>query len=142
MKLILSLLLLFVVAGCATPETRIRKNPELFASFTPDVQAKVRQGHVAIGFSPEAVRMALGDPDRIYHRATTNGVNDVWAYTSYDYRRDPQFVTVLSPVSDLRPNGLFVPSIVLVDVEQRQEYEALRLEFDGEKVKAIEAVKR
>jgi hypothetical protein len=135
-------LALLGVAGCATPETRIRQNPGLFSSFPPEVQAKVRQGHVAIGFSPAAVRMALGDPDRIYRRATTNGTSEVWAYTSYDYRRDPQFVTVLSPVSDSRPNGLFVPNIVMVDVERRQEYEALRLEFDGDKVKAIEAVKR
>ena len=40
MKTILSLLVLagglVLLAGCATPETRINKNPEAFARLTPD----------------------------------------------------------------------------------------------------------
>ena len=145
MKIQLQLVLLcaLALAGCATPETRIRQNAALFASFPPEVQAKVREGHIALGFSQPAVRMALGDPDRIYHRIiSTNTPNEVWAYTSYDYRSDPQFVTVLSPVSDPRLFGSFSPNIVLMDVQQRTEYEALRVEFEGDKVKAIEALKR
>ncbi len=133
---------LLVAAGCATPEKRIRQNPALFASFAPEVQAKVRQGHIALGFPRAAVRMALGEPDRIYHRITTNGTGEVWAYTSYDYRTDPQFVTVLSPVSDPRVFGAVTPGLVMVDVQQRTEYEALRIEFEDEAVKTIEAMKR
>ncbi|MCX7006684.1 MAG: hypothetical protein NTY53_05445 [Kiritimatiellaeota bacterium] len=141
-KLYFVLLLALALAGCATPESRIRQNPALFASFPADVQAKVRQGHIAIGFSQPAVRMALGEPDRIYHRITsTNTSNEVWAYTGYAYRNDPQFVTVLSPVSDPRVFGTVTPNIVMMDVQQRTEYEALRIEFDGEHVKAIEALK-
>jgi hypothetical protein len=145
MKLIHSLLLplmLLVVAGCATPETRIRNNPELFASFSPEVQTKVRQGHIAIGFNPDAVRMALGAPDRIAQRITTNHVTEVWSYDSYDYRSDPQFVTMLSPVSDIRGVGFISPNVVLVDMQQRIAYEALRIEFENDHVKSIEAVKR
>lgn len=141
-KLHLALWAALLLAGCATPETRIRHNPALFASFSPEVQAKVRAGHIALGFSRQAVRMALGDPDRIYHRITTNGTSEVWAYTSYDYRTDPQFVTVLSSVSDPRTFGAITPGIVMVDVQQRTEYEALRVELENEIVKAIEATKR
>ena len=143
MKLPFVLLAALLLVGCATPEARIRRNPALFASFPPEVQARVRQGHIALGFSQPAVRMALGDPDRVYHRITsTNTANEVWAYTSYDYRSDPQFVTVLSPVSDLRMFSTVSPNIVLVDVQQRTEFESLRVEFEGELVKAIEALKR
>ena len=88
------------------------------------------------------MRLALGEPERVYHRFTsTNTPNEVWAYTSYDYRSDPQFATVLSPVSDPRVFGGISPNIVLLDVKQRTEYEALRVEFEGDKVKAIEALK-
>jgi hypothetical protein len=139
---LLWLLVLFSVAGCATPEKRIRQNPALFSSFPQEVQAKVRQGHIALGFPVAAVRMALGDPDRVYHRLTTNGTSEVWAYTSYDYRTDPQFVTVLSTVSDPRVFGTVTPGFVMVDVQQRTKYEALRVEFENEVVKAIEAMKR
>lgn len=139
----LIVLLALVATGCATPESRIQKNPALFASFPAEVQAKIRQGHIAIGFNQSAVRMALGDPDRVYHRVTsTNTANEVWAYTAYDYHSDPQFVSVLSPVSDPRVLGTISPNVVLVDVHQRTEFETLRIEFEGEHVKAIEALKR
>lgn len=145
MKISSSLLLLaalVVVAGCATPEKRIRQNPALFASFPPEVQAKVRQGHIALDFPVAAVRMALGEPDRVYHRVTTNSTSEIWAYTSYDYHTDAQFVTVLSPVSDPRVFGAVAPGVVLVDVQQRTEYETLRVEIENQTVKAIEATKR
>ena len=141
-RAILLLPLLLIAAGCATPEARIRRHPEIFASFPPDVQAQVRQGHIALGFSPAAVRMALGEPDRIYRRATTNGVNEVWAYTAYDYRTAPQYATVFAPAAEPWPGAGFAPGVVLVEIHQPNEYEALRIEFEGDRVKAIEALKR
>ncbi|MCX6997884.1 MAG: hypothetical protein NTV49_12550 [Kiritimatiellaeota bacterium] len=135
-------LALLAAAGCATPAARIKAHPQLFASFAPDVQAKVRLGEVALGFSRDAVRMALGEPGRIYHRVTTNGVNEVWAYTAFDYRTTPQYATVLGSVTDPWPNTAFVPGVVLVDVQQRNEYETLRLEFENDRVRAIEALKK
>ena len=141
MKFLLVALLVLVGAGCATPETRIRDNPALFASFPPDMQTKIRQGQIAIGFSQAAVRMALGEPARVYHRATTQGTNEVWAYTSYEYRTLPQYTAVMAPVSGPWLNSAYPPGVVLLDVQQRQEYEALRVEFEGDKVTAIEALK-
>jgi len=134
--------LLLLAAGCATPAARIRRNPEIFAGFPPDVQARVRQGQVALGFSPAAVRMALGEPDRIYHRATSNGVNAVWAYTAYDYRTAPQYATVFAPAVEPWLGAGCAPGVVLVEFHQPNEYEALRVEFEGDRVKAIEALKR
>ena len=135
-------LVLVSVMGCATPETRIRKEPELFASFPPEVQAKVRQGQIAIGFSQAEVRMALGDPDRVYHRATTSSTNEIWSYTALTYRTFPQYSTAFTPFPEPWPNSAYIPGVVLLDVQERDEYEALRVEFENGRVKAIETRKR
>ena len=39
---------------------------------------------MAVGFTPEMVRLALGDPDRIFTRTDANGVNEAWSYTTYE----------------------------------------------------------
>ena len=36
--------------GCSTPESRIRRNPELFAQIPPAQQELIRKGEVALGF--------------------------------------------------------------------------------------------
>lgn len=84
LSLFIGLAALAFLAGCATPETRIRKNPTVFASFTPAEQELVRQGRVAIGFTPPMVRIALGEPDRITQRIDKNGTSEIWHYRSLD----------------------------------------------------------
>ena len=79
-KLLLPFLVL-LLAGCATtPAERISRNPSVFASWPPEVQAVVRAGRVAIGFTPDQVRMALGNPDRIIVRSSGEGPSEVWVY--------------------------------------------------------------
>ena len=71
-------------SGCSTPETRIRKNPELFAQLSPEQQEMIRRGQVAIGFNAEMVRLALGEPDRYTTRTDQDGTSEVWHYVTYD----------------------------------------------------------
>lgn len=80
----LALAVLTVFSGCATPESRIRDNPELFAKLTPQEQQMIREGKVGIGFSPEMVRLAVGDPDKVYSRIDANGASESWSYTTYE----------------------------------------------------------
>lgn len=75
---------LVVLSGCSTPESRIRKNPELFAQLTPEQQDMIRRGQVAVGFSAEMVRLALGEPDRYTTRTDQDGTSEVWHYVTYD----------------------------------------------------------
>jgi hypothetical protein len=70
--------------GCSTPETRIRKNPELFAQLAPEQQEMIRRGQVAVGFNAEMVRLALGEPDRYTTRTDQDGMSEVWHYVTYD----------------------------------------------------------
>ena len=73
-RLILSLLpLAALLAACATPESRIRDNQAAFDAFPPSVQQKIRAGQADIGFTPEQVRMALGEPDHKYTRSSAEG---------------------------------------------------------------------
>ena len=71
-------------AGCSTPESRIRKNPEVFARLSPAQQDMIRKGQVGIGFTQEMVQLALGEPDQIRTRTDVSGVSEIWSYTNYE----------------------------------------------------------
>ena len=73
------------LAGCSTPETRIRDNPETFAQLTPQQQELVRAGRVGVGFDMAAVKLALGDPDRVTLRSDGSGESQIWHYVEYVY---------------------------------------------------------
>ncbi|ATC62753.1 hypothetical protein CMV30_01535 [Nibricoccus aquaticus] len=72
------------LAGCATPEARIQRSPELFAGLTASDQQTIKEGRAALGFTPEMVKLALGDPDRITTKTDAAGVSEVWRYTTYE----------------------------------------------------------
>jgi hypothetical protein len=69
-------------AGCSTTSSRISKNQSLFDTYPADVQANIRAGKADIGYTPEMVIMAFGEPDRRYTRTTEHGASEVWAYKS------------------------------------------------------------
>ncbi len=74
----------FAIAGCSTPDSRIAANPQAFNSLPPQQQALVRVGQVAIGMSMEAVKLALGDPDRVTIRTDAQGEGQIWHYVTYE----------------------------------------------------------
>ena len=73
-------LLLLLAACSSTPESRITDNQQLFANFPPDVQQKIRAGRVDVGFTPEMVKLALGEPARKFLRRSEAGDTEVWSY--------------------------------------------------------------
>lgn len=134
--------LLLAAAGCATPESRIKKNPELFNSLPPEVQQNVRQGKIDLGYSKDAVTLALGKPDREYTRRSAAGQKEVWSYTSSYTTTERQRVD-----ADVRYRGSDgrlrrATDWIWVDVQQQHEYERLRLEFEQDIVSAIETLER
>jgi hypothetical protein len=73
------------LAGCSTPESRISNHPEVFAQLTSQEQALVKAGQVGLGFSTEAVKLALGQPDRITLRTDAKGQLQIWHYAGTVY---------------------------------------------------------
>ena len=69
-----------LLAACATPGSRIRQNEGVYNSYPPAVQEKIRAGQADIGFTPDMVRLALGEPDRKFSRISAEGNSEVWAY--------------------------------------------------------------
>jgi hypothetical protein len=57
-----AMLLLMIATGCATPESRIKKHPEMFSAFPPEVQERVRLGEIRVGDTSDMVYIALGHP--------------------------------------------------------------------------------
>jgi hypothetical protein len=74
-------------AGCSTVDSRIAKNREAFNTWPAAVQDKVVQGKIDIGFTADQVRVALGEPDRVWTRTTADGTSQVWSYRD----RGPRF---------------------------------------------------
>jgi hypothetical protein len=61
-------------------------NREVFNTrFRP--QDKVVLGRIDIGFTPDQVRVALGEPDRIFTRTSADGMSQIWSYRD----RGPRF---------------------------------------------------
>lgn len=80
-------LLLLGLAGCASsPDDRVAQNAQAFSSYPPDVQAKIRQGIVGIGFTPDQVLMARGKPDYRALRQTATGQSEDWYYGDHRAR--------------------------------------------------------
>jgi hypothetical protein len=74
--------------GCTeVPADRIAAHQAEFSSWPPDVQAKVRAGQVALGFTQEQVFIALGDPTRRSEAGVPGDVTEVWVY----HRQAPRF---------------------------------------------------
>lgn len=79
-----ALLVTIGLTGCATPGARISRNPEIFGGLPAADQQLIREGKVALGFTPEMAHLALGDPDRKVTRTDAGGTSEVWRYTTYE----------------------------------------------------------
>ena len=129
--------LLFVLAGCATtPAERIENNRTAYASWPPEVQARVRAGEIAPGFTPVQVSVALGEPDHVYDRTTASGTAEIWGYRSHR----PRFsigIGVMGGGGSTRVGG----STVMSSGGPYQD-EILRVVFENGVVSAIEQTTR
>jgi len=77
--------LLGLGACTSTPQSRIASHPDVFDRLTPAEKTLVQQGRVGIGMDPGAVKLALGDPDRVTVEMTANGQSEVWHYQQTVY---------------------------------------------------------
>lgn len=132
--LVATMSLLMLAVSCATTDSRIAKHQTEFNSWPPDVQEKVRAGKVELGFTPEMVRVALGDPDRVISRTTDRGVSEGWVYRD----KGPRFSFGLGLGSAHGSSA--VGAGVRVGDDFRED-EKLRVLFENGKVSALETPK-
>ena len=126
--MILFSVLLFV--GCATPEARIGKHPEIYAALPPDVQSVVKEGNIDVGFSTDAVYLALGHPDRQYQRTTDQGTATIWSFVARDYYTDQQRVTAEKVKASIDGSGKWGAPVVTEITEAPEFWPAERYHQD------------
>lgn len=126
-------LLVAGLAGCATPASRISDAKTVYDGYPPEVQQKIAAGEVAVGFTQEQARMALGEPARKYTRTTTSGTAEIWGYN----RTGPTYSFALGSGFGLGSSGF--GSIGLnTGTADDDVQEKMRLVFEGGKLTALE----
>lgn len=123
------------LAGCATPEVRIRKHPEIVRELPPAQLDLIKDGKIEEGFDMDMVRLALGEPDHVKIRPQKDGSNEVWMYANYETRD-----------GRLLYRGLYHRYYLAGDANHpfylnyslRQEHDRFRVVFKDQKVVAIE----
>jgi outer membrane protein assembly factor BamE (lipoprotein component of BamABCDE complex) len=85
-SVLISSVALLIAAGCASVDSRIAKNRAAFNTWPPAVQDKVVRGQIDIGFTRDQVAVALGAPDRVFTRTTSDGTTETWAYRDHGPR--------------------------------------------------------
>jgi outer membrane protein assembly factor BamE (lipoprotein component of BamABCDE complex) len=136
------LLALAAATGCASPGWRIRRNQEMFQSFPQDVQQKVRKGTIELGYTRDMVFIAMGRPHRVYERVTDAGAAEIWAYVGVRFGAHLVPVDTSYVYRDRDGEPHLAHGWTFVDAGGSDEYETLRVEFQNDKVKAIERLRR
>ena len=129
-------------AGCMTAAERraerINQNQALFMQLDSAAQSRVSQGLIAIGDTPAAVWLALGEPDKRTSDTTAAATVEIWQYCS----SIPEEYTVLVP--DPPPPGVPPPPpgyLVPSHYETRTRYVkvvSLQIQFDNGRVSRIQ----
>jgi hypothetical protein len=130
--------LLLLLAGCATPASRIQQNQDLFDSFPVAAQARIRAGQTDLGFTSDMTRIALGEPGRKLIRHAVEGDTEIWLYLDLVRRYERQRAD-LDGLSISGPGGIrTVGGSAWVNVMQEREFVRTRVEFRNGAVVAIE----
>lgn len=135
---LLLLLLPLILSACvSTPASRIAENQDYFDSLPLADQARIRSGQIDIGFTPDMVRLALGEPSRILVRrqADTPAPLEVWLYTATERRYDRQRIEL----HDFDGVPIRRPTSAMATVLLEREIPGARIEFLNGAVHAWEA---
>lgn len=76
------------VAGCNTRATRLAREPELFSSLDSATREKIARGEIDLGYTPELVRLALGEPSEQSASPDDGSGQTTWVYRTF--HRDPK----------------------------------------------------
>lgn len=126
-----------LLAACSsTPDDRIAKSQAAFGQYPSVVQQKIRAGEVDIGFTPEMVLLALGEPSRQFNHQSATGTAEIWIY----HDNGPRFSFGIGVGSFGRHSATSLG--VSSSTGGYDPEEKMRVEFRDGLVSAIEYVKR
>ena len=130
--------LALLLAGCAsTPEKRIEANQAAFDALPVAAQARIRGGQIDLGFTPDMVRIALGEPQRQLVRRTAEGSVDVWLYLDSASRYERQRVTI-DGLSYAGGGSRSAGGSAWITLLQEKEFVRTRVEFRNGAVALVE----
>ncbi len=127
-----------LVGGCATTEARIRRNQAEFDRLAPEQQQLIREGKIALGFTPEMVTLAAGAPDERWVRTDVNGRTEIWSYTRYASSDGAPIYTGFYH----RYRGIYPGFYDENALAAARPVEYFRVEFSGGKVSAVQQHER
>ena len=127
-RALLALALCALLAGCSTIGSRVRANQELFDSYSPEIQQRIRAGELAVGFTPEMVEMAWGAPYRKDQVTGEDMSAEVWTWS-----RSIPGVGIGMGTGGYYGGGIGVGTGILVGEGSRREDRA-QVEFRNGKV--------
>jgi len=144
LKILIAAAALLTFAGCQTVDSRIRENPQLFASLDAETQAKIKQGIIDLGYTEDMVYLALGAPDQKRESRSTAGAQTVWIYNTYFERYDgTRFIGYSRRVyfdPYLRAYRMYYAP-VYADTYRPEIEERIRVVFENGRVTVIEQSK-
>ncbi len=144
--IIASLIIVFPLTGCMSTQEirdiRIGENPDLFNKFSPEIQAKVRQGQIDIGFTTDMVRLAWGSPDTVYTRTTRKKSVTVWLYSRTRVYPYTEWMNIPVHYHDSAGRQRIRYHSVWISWDTREEYTVAKVEFTRGRASAIEQLDR
>ena len=120
--------------ACSTIDSRIARDQALFDTYPPEVQQNIRKGVIEVGYSPEMVLMALGEPDRRAEVQQEDGVFEVWTY-----RKSVPGIAVGMGTGGYVGSGVGIGTGVTMGEPARSEDRAV-VHFQGGRVVRVEAL--
>jgi hypothetical protein len=138
---ILAGIALVMLAGCSTINSRIKENAAVFDSLPADVQEKISQGIVEVGYTPDMVYIAMGNPHEKRNSRSADRNKATWIYNVYfqDWVGRVQLGYRRVVVYDEKTKRTYVyHEHVYEDVYRDPKEERIRIEFTDGIVSAIE----
>jgi hypothetical protein len=138
--------LLLALAGCNTIDRRISEKQDVFNRLDLQTQAKVRQGTISIGYTPDMVYIALGPPSAKQQKAIAEGDESIWIYKAYYRKYEGTAFAGYQSMMISDPSGRGGRSMIsLVPVKapvySEQEEDKIRVHFVNGKVSAIDKLR-
>lgn len=94
---VLVLALVLVGSGCASPQTRVKDHPEVYAALPEKERKAVLNGEILLGMSTDAVYLALGSPSEKRREVDARHTYERWIYSESRTEEVPSFQPILIP---------------------------------------------